>query len=260
MYYVYPTSFFLDVDLLNWRNCKSLYNCVFIWSAGNFHSLIFVQPKTVGLLRQYPSTSCLRTQALHAALKARQQGIASLITQLWPDFCIPSLVKVSIGESAFHEHFLFLELGLKLKPLQSFWQLQNFLQFVRVSSLNWVSKISLKSFLVLPWHIAPRVTLKPSSWEMLQSACFFLIWQVPTNSNSPNTHSKSFPHWPLFSWSPMPHGSPSCWYDLIDRSEETPSVYNSKGTRNETKSFSFIVFSLLPPLISFRISLSNRLT
>ena len=89
------------------------------------------------------------------------RAMLPLTTQLWPEFFIPSFVNVSTGKVVFHEHFLFFEFGLKVNPWHSFLQLQNFLQFTKFSTSNWVSKLSFQSFLVSPLHIAPTASSKP---------------------------------------------------------------------------------------------------
>ena len=81
---------------------------------------------------------------------------------------------------------------------------------IEIKWIRWNYKWSCR---LIVWYFMKSLDV----WDKLLLSLLSL-WQVPTNSNSPNTHSKSFPHWPLFSLSPMPHGSPSCWYDLIDRS------------------------------------------
>ena len=93
--------------------------------------------------------------------------VLPLVTQLWPDFTIPSLESISIGKSVFHEHFLFFEFGLNVNPLHSRLQLQNFLQLIRFSSLNCSSNPSFHSLLVSPWHIEPMVSLKPLQWRLI---------------------------------------------------------------------------------------------
>ena len=101
--------------------------------------------------------------------------------QLWPDFTIPSLESISIGKSVFHEHFLFSEFGLNVKPLHSLLQLQNFLQLIRFSSLNCSSNPSFHSLFVSPWHIEPMVSLKPLQWRLIlliffDLHVFLFIW------------------------------------------------------------------------------------
>ena len=46
------------------------------------HLLLLVQPYFSGLLRQYPSTSCLNVQATHEAVLARQQAIGTTFSNI----------------------------------------------------------------------------------------------------------------------------------------------------------------------------------